>query len=226
MAFVKKYKTKFDFRLFQQYKRQIQIYQEFSEKLWLKNKSFFFWVFNVTYIPKYSLLKLNSKGLRKTKVLRYARRTAPTLNLRLYSLYAAILKNGNAIRAKNLISKVIILLTENCIEKSGCKVLNSVLRFLEPAIGILKYRRGRNFYKMPIPLWPQRKKFLAAKFLVRGTRQRQRVYRNSFLLALYDEIRDVHDRKVDSFTLKIVKRYRKTVLKIENQSWRAKKRKF
>jgi len=79
---------------------------------------------------------------------------------------------------------------------------------------------------MPVPLWPSRKRFLAAKFLIQGAKRRQKLYRFSFLLALYYEILDVYAKKKDCFTLKIFKKYRKDILKVENQAWRNKKKRF
>ena len=218
-------KPNLNIKLYSIIKNRIQRFTLINNLRTEKEKVFFAWAFNVIHAPKYSFLKLK-KHLKKTQVLRIERRTAPDINLRLYSLFAGIMRHGKAARARNILSKVIILLTETCKERSGCTVLNGVLAYLEPAVGLLTYRRGRNFFTMPIPLWPSRKKFLAAQFLLKGARRRQKLYRFSFILALYYEILDLHHKNANSFSLKIFKKYRKMVRNVENQAWRSKKKKF
>jgi len=218
-------KYNLNIKIYSNIKARIQRFNLLNNLQVEKEKIFFSWAFNVIHAPKYSFLKLK-KHLKKKQVLRVERRTAPDINLRLYSLFAGIMRDGKAARARNILSKVIILLTETCKERSGCTVLNNVLSFLEPAIGLLSYRRGRNFFTMPVPLWPSRKKFLAAQFLLKGARRRQKIYRFSFILALYYEILDLHNKNSNSFSLKIFKKHRKMIRNVENQAWRSKKKKF
>lgn len=220
---VKKYKV--NIKIYSNLKKRIQQFVFLNNLQVRKEKNFFAWAFHIIHTPRYSFLKLK-KQLKKKQLLRVERRTAPDVNLRLYSLLAGILKHGKAARARIILSKVIILLTETCKERSGCTVINAVLSFLEPAVGLLTYRRGRNFFTMPVPLWPSRKKFLAAQFLLKGARRRQKIYRFSFILALYYEILDLHHKNSNSFSLKIFKKYKKMIRNVENQAWRSKKKKF
>ena len=216
---------RFDETIYVRMQKRIRMCEQLMQMEIKKQKKFFVWIFHIIKVPRFLLGQLQ-RQVKKKQIVRYERRTAPVFNLRLYALYVAVLRDGKASKAQNIISKVIILLTENSQEHSGCLVLNRVLRYLEPGVGLLIYRRGRNLYRMPIPLWPSRKRFLAVKFLMKGARRRQKLENFSIILALFYEILDVYQKKRDCFTLKIVKKYRQRILKAEAQSWRVKKRKF
>ena len=125
-----------------------------------------------------------------------------------------------------LLLNLLILLTENTPGHSGCQALYRVLQRIAPTLGLLTYRRGPTVYAMPVPLWPARRHFLAARFLIGGARRRQRVDRTSFLLALYGEVMDVLEQKYDSFTLKLSRHYQNRILRAEPQVWRVRKRLF
>lgn len=220
-----KYPIKLDVSLYLRYKKKIINFSNLNRDYLSKINFFFFWIFNVIKGPRFSFLKLKNR-VTNNGIVKFNRKNAPIKNLRIYSLYSRIMKHGKSEKAKNLILKVIILLTETTQEKSGCFVLNKVLESLEPAVGLLVYRRGLNFYNMPVPLWPARKMFLASQFLVKGIKRRQVVQRCSFLSAFYFEILDIYTKKADSYTLKIFYKYRKDILKVEAQAWRTKKKQF
>ena len=158
--------------------------------------------------------------------VRYERRTAPALNLHFYAFFAALVRHGQVHRAHSIVTQLVILLTENTPGHSGCRALYTVLKRIAPTLGLLTYRRGSTTYAMPVPLWPARCHFLAARFLIGGARRRQRVDRTSFLLALYGEVMDVLEQKHDSFTLKLSRYYQNRILRAESQMWRVRKRFF
>lgn len=211
--------------LFSKIQKRILLSEQVMRNEIKKHKNFFFFVFQVIHDIRFSYLDMK-KYKKQNNLVRYERKVAPRMQLRIFALYSRLLRNGEAGIAKKIISRVIVLLTENTVEHSGCKVLNNVLRYLEPSVGLLVYRRGRKFYRMPVPLWPCRKYFLAAKFLVVGAKRRQKLLRVSFMEALFLEIIDVKNRKGDCFTLKFFKKFRTYLLQVSDQKWRMKKRKF
>lgn len=188
-------------------------------------KNFFFFVFQIVHNIRFSYLDMK-KYKKQNNLIRYERKVAPQMQLRIFALYSRLLRNGESGIAQKILSRVIVLLTENTREHSGCKVLNDVLRYLEPTVGLLIYRRGRKKYRMPLPVWPCRKYFIAAKFLVVGAKFRQKLLRISFMEALFLEILDVKARKSDCFTLKFFKKYRTNLLQVSDQKWRMKRRKI
>lgn len=211
--------------LFSKIQKRILLSQRLMRLELKTHKNFFFFVFQIVHNIRFSYKEMK-KYKKNNSIVRYERKVAPIAHLRIFALYSRLLKHGKAGLAQKILSRVIVLLTENSKERSGCKVLNAVLRYLEPSVGLLVYRRGLKFYRMPIPLWPNRKYFLAANFLMRGAKRRQKLLRVSFMEALFYEVLDVRLRKSDCFTLKIFKRFRKNILKVESQKWRIKKRRF
>jgi len=214
-----------NFELFSKIQKRILISEQVMCNEVKKHKNFFFFVFQVIHDIRFSYLDMK-KYKKQNNLVRYERKVAPNMQLRIFALYSRLLRNGESGIAKKIVSNVIVLLTENTSQHRGCKVLNDVLRYLEPSVGLLVYRRGRNFYRMPVPLWPCRKYFLAVKFLVVGAKRRQKLLRVSFMEALYLEIMDVKIRKSDCFTLKFFKKFRTNLLQISDQRWRMKRRKF
>jgi len=141
----KKFPVLLNLILYSKLKKRITIFNQVNKQKIKKHKTFFIWFFHIISLPRYSLAKMQTK-LKNKQIVRYERRTAPVINLRIFSLYSAIMKHGKASLARSILQKVIICLTENTKEHSGCSVLNNVLRFLEPGVGLLVYRRGRNFF--------------------------------------------------------------------------------
>ena len=68
---------------------------------------------------------------------------------------------------------------------------------------LFQSEEGRNFIMYPAPIWPSRKRFLAAKILTEGAIRVQKLMRCSYFMALYTEILNVFSKKEDSFSIRI-----------------------
>jgi ribosomal protein S7 len=214
--------------LYQKYLSRLKKFRTITPVRTLAEQIFFQWIFRVRHVSRFAL-RYWQRGNRRRGggiVLRYERRTAPAMNLQFYALFAALVRHGNVHKAHSIVTQLIILLTENVPDHSGCKALYTALHRITPTLGLLTYRRGPTFFSMPVPLWPARRHFLAARFLLAGARRRQRLDRGSFLLALFDEVIDVLSQKYDCFTFKVVRHYQDRIVKSEAQAWRVRKRKF
>jgi ribosomal protein S7 len=219
-------RASFCLKLYDQYVSRLRAFKRERVLSTRRQRAFFAWVFRVHRARRAALVR-PSQAYAVRLFRPYARRAAPVVNLRCYALCAAIMRHGQTAQAQALLSNVLILLTETTPERSGCAVVSSVLRVLEPAADVLVYRRGRNFFSMPVPLWPARRTFLAVRFLLRGVRRRRRTQRLSFRLALYQEILAVRSRQPDCYALRVFRQHRRRVLACdEGQAWRARKRRY
>jgi len=131
--------------LYQQLAQRIAQHKRAQLYLTPAERVLFAWVFRVRHAARFAFSPLRRVVTRCPPLVTTARRTAPTMNLRCYALYAAVMRHGKAAAAYKLISSVIILLTETVPLRSGCGVVNGVIRMLEPAVGLWVYRRGRNW---------------------------------------------------------------------------------
>jgi ribosomal protein S7 len=193
-----------------------------------RNRVFFSWFFNLAFAAgrgwKVEKLANNSSRMygfsfsRTDFRRRIVRKVGPKINLRLDAFIGRLAKHGNRGRARRIVEKLIRLLGEirgrDLDRISPVVMLNSVLLSLEPPFEVRVHKRRWGSTLYPAPMWPHRKRFLAAKILVLGAQKYQQIRRCPLVVALsYEVLAVFRKNRFSSYSCKIYQKLLRLGLK-------------